>query len=122
MNLNFEKLPHAIGKLISEVDEIKKMLIAGKNHQSKNVSKKLSLESAIEFLSGEGYTISKSKIYKLSSTRKIPFDKFGKRLVFDQLELINWLKCQTVSSNEIYIKSHNSVVLSASKKLNSKNA
>jgi excisionase family DNA binding protein len=40
--------------------------------------------------------MSKSKIYKLTSTNQIPAKRFGKKLVFSRKELAEWVNEQTV--------------------------
>ena len=47
----------------------------------------LTVEEAAEYLS-----IPKSSLYQLTSKKKIPFSKRGKRLFFFQNELDNWIK------------------------------
>lgn len=58
-----------------------------------------SMEQAIEFLAEHGYRLSKSKLYKLTSTRQIPFRYFGRRLVFSRDELLAWVGIQTISGD-----------------------
>ena len=42
--------------------------------------------------------LSKSSVYKLTSSRKIPHYKKGKRLIFDRREILEWLKSNKVST------------------------
>ncbi len=44
--------------------------------------------------------ISKSTIYKLTSTRQIPYYKKAKNLVFDRIEIEKWLKLDKIVSIE----------------------
>lgn len=57
----------------------------------------INLTSAIAFLAENGYDISKSKLYKLSSERKIPCKKFGNKLIFSRKELLDWMQSNTRS-------------------------
>ena len=57
-------------------------------------SNHLDLPSAIDFLCQAGFSISSSKIYKLTADGKIPHRKFGKRLIFSRDELIAWAEAQ----------------------------
>ena len=41
--------------------------------------------------------LSKSQLYKLTCSNKIPFQKFGKRLVFSRKQLHAWIGDHTVS-------------------------
>ena len=56
----------------------------------------LSLEGTIEFLNELGYTTSKAKIYKLTAANKIPYGKYGSKLIFSRKSLIEWTKRNTV--------------------------
>ena len=47
----------------------------------------LSMDQAAEFLK-----ISKSKIYKHTMNKTIPFHKSGRRVLFKKTELANWIK------------------------------
>ena len=42
--------------------------------------------------------LSKSSIYKLTSSRGIPHYKSGKRLIFDRREILDWLKSNKVAT------------------------
>lgn len=44
--------------------------------------------------------LSKSSIYKLTSARKIPHFKSGKRLIFDRREIMDWLTSNRISTIE----------------------
>ena len=49
---------------------------------------------------------SKSKIYKLTSQKEIPFKLRGNRLVFSRKELLAWLESKTIEP----VKSNNNVL------------
>lgn len=89
--LNFEKLPFAVGLILKEVEEIKRMLT---NHKPRSEpdTKRLSINEAQKFFKEQGLPISKSKLYKLTSEGKIPYDKFGIRVLFRQDKLIGWIE------------------------------
>jgi excisionase family DNA binding protein len=65
-------------------DEIEAFL-KGLNH--KTIPERLSLVEAAQYLG-----VSKSYMYKITHTRMIPFNKFGKRVFFYTKELDDWLK------------------------------
>lgn len=88
--LNFEKLPVAVSLILKEVEEIKRMLINNKP-RSQPVTKRMSTNEAIKFIVEQGFPISKSKLYKLTSEGKIPHEKFGMRVLFKQDNLIAWI-------------------------------
>jgi excisionase family DNA binding protein len=54
--------------------------------------KKLSINEAVKFFLEQGFPVSKSKLYKLTSEGKIPYDKFGIRVLFRQDKLIDWIE------------------------------
>lgn len=91
--LNFEKLPSAVSAILREVEEIKKLLISNKP-KGKLDTKRLSINDAQMFIQEQGLSISKSKLYKLTSEGKIPYDKFGIRVLFRQDNLLEWIESQ----------------------------
>lgn len=93
-NLNF---PQKIDLVIDQINNIKKLL--EKDAKTQAVPQTLSLEKAVEFLSDAGYGLSKSSIYKLTSTSKIPFARFGGKLIFDRDELLQWCRNKTSKAN-----------------------
>lgn len=113
-DLSFEKLPKAIEKLLNEVDEIKKLLAP----RGEPPAEKLSVRKAIDFLKEKGFMISESQLYKLTSSKQIPFYKFGTRLVFESKELDNWANSRLGKDTKVDAVE---IVKSASKKLMFKN-
>jgi len=45
--------------------------------------------------------LKKSTIYRLSMDNKIPFQKYGKRLVFSRKDLLKWIDNRTTSTPEV---------------------
>ncbi|MBK7628099.1 MAG: helix-turn-helix domain-containing protein [Bacteroidales bacterium] len=43
---------------------------------------------------------SKSQVYKLTMLNEIPFQKYGKRLVFSRKSLLAWMEKRTISAPE----------------------
>lgn len=78
--------------------------------------KKLSINQAIIFLSERGVNISKSYIYKLTSSKSISFQRFGNRLVFSEDELEMWVADQLKEKNESNVESVMRISNSARKK------
>lgn len=98
--ITFESLPVKVQFLLEEVHELKEILLK-RMKQPKEVPKHLSLDDAIIFLASQGYQISKSSMYKLSSSRTIPFTRFNGRLLFDTQDLLTWCDHQiTKKENE----------------------
>jgi excisionase family DNA binding protein len=54
-----------------------------------------SLEQALEFLARHGYVVSKSKLYKLTALKEIPFRYFGRKIIFSRKELLAWMESIT---------------------------
>ncbi|MCC8088037.1 MAG: helix-turn-helix domain-containing protein [Rikenellaceae bacterium] len=52
----------------------------------------MNFDSLLSFLSEQGYDISKSKFYKLSSKNEIPHRKLGRKLIFSRKEIMNWME------------------------------
>jgi excisionase family DNA binding protein len=65
-------------------EEIESIL---KGFNQKSLPERLSLVEAAQYLG-----VSKSYMYKLTHTRMIPFNKFGKRVIFYTKELDEWVK------------------------------
>lgn len=62
--------------------------MAGHAPKSSNSNDKpLSIDEASEFLN-----IPKSTLYQFTSTRKIPFQKVGKKILFFRKELVSWVE------------------------------
>ena len=55
----------------------------------------ITLNDALELLKEHGYPTSKAKIYKLTSTGKIPCKTYGNKLVFSRKEVLHWAENQT---------------------------
>ena len=55
----------------------------------------MSLNDALELLKEHGYPTSKAKIYKLTSTGKIPCKTYGNKLVFSRKKILQWAENQT---------------------------
>jgi excisionase family DNA binding protein len=53
----------------------------------------MNIDDAVKYLNENGFSISKSSIYKHTMNGTIPFRRFGKRkLVFSANELDKWVK------------------------------
>jgi len=54
----------------------------------------VNLDNAQNTLEEFGFSTSKAKLYKLTSTGNIPHRKYGNKLIFSRKELIDWAKQQ----------------------------
>lgn len=61
----------------------------------------LTLNDTVKLLKEHGYPTSKAKIYKLTSTGKIPCKSYGNKLVFSRKEILLWAENQTKSKNDL---------------------
>lgn len=57
---------------------------------TKQYSSYLSIDKALDFIKDQGFTLSKSTLYKYTSKQSIPFSTFNGRIVFESKELITW--------------------------------
>jgi hypothetical protein len=61
---------------------------------------RLNREQALKFLNDQGIIISESHLYKLTAAKLIPFEYFGRKLVFSRKELLTWVESQTVDPHD----------------------
>jgi excisionase family DNA binding protein len=110
-NITAEELQELIRKSIH--DEIHFFM---KGLNQKTIPERLSLIEAAQYLG-----VSKSYMYKLTHTRAIPFNKFGKRVIFYTKELDEWIKqtsFRVKTREEIEREASEYIMLGARKKLN----
>lgn len=93
-NIDFNNLPYAVDNLLEKVSEIKEIVSRIENNQPVDEPDQLTAERALVFINKAGYPISKSKLYKLTSSNGIPCRRFGSRLIFNKLELLDWCEAQ----------------------------
>lgn len=60
----------------------------------------ITLNDALDLLKEHGYPTSKAKIYKLTSTGKIPCKTYGNKLVFSRKEVLHWAENQAKPKHE----------------------
>ncbi|NLN95174.1 MAG: helix-turn-helix domain-containing protein [Bacteroidales bacterium] len=93
-SLTFDRLPEAVTMLISEVSEIKQLLIEQQPLPPEPTERFLTIQEAAEFLNLTVPTLY-SKVHK----RQIPVMKQGKRLYFSSTELMEYLKAGRKKTN-----------------------
>lgn len=94
--------------IITTPEELRSLIIEAVNTKRSNetkpeipqVSDNLNVEDALIFLRDNGYPTSKAKLYKLTSTDRIPYKKYGIKLVFSRKELLQWAESQTIRFND----------------------
>jgi len=93
MRTDYNNLPEQIDYLISEIGEVKELLMQ-RIEKPEEIPKYLSLEQALLYLEKKGFLVSKSKLYKMTSGDIIPCHKNGNRIYFLPEELNDWLEKQ----------------------------
>lgn len=75
---------------------IKKVLPVKEEARPEKNPDTCSFEQALAFLSENGFKLSKSKLYKMTAGKEVPFRYFGRRIIFSRDELLAWVKRQTI--------------------------
>lgn len=77
---------------------VKKALPDKEETKPQKIPDTCSIEQALKFLAENGFQLSKSKLYKLTADKALPFRYFGRRIIFSRQELLQWVQQQTISS------------------------
>lgn len=78
---------------------IKKVLPNKEEERNQKIPDSCSVEQALQFLLENGYKMSKSKLYKMTANRDLPFKYFGRRIIFSRNELLEWVEQQSIPSS-----------------------
>ncbi|MBW9279229.1 helix-turn-helix domain-containing protein [Bacteroides fragilis] len=97
--ISFDTLPAAVMELVEKVDYIINLLGA-KVEKREEIPKYLNTENALAYLKNIGFSMSKSKLYKLTALKSIPVHKNGNNLLFLQKELEQWFESQIHTDND----------------------
>lgn len=97
--ISFDTLPAAVMELVEKVDYIINLLGA-KIEKREEIPKYLNTEKALAHLKNIGFSMSKSKLYKLTALKSIPVHKNGNNLLFLQKELEQWFESQIYTDND----------------------
>lgn len=90
---SFNDLPERMDYLISEVLELKQILIQ-RIEKPEEIPRYLDVEQALLYLKKQGYSMSKSKLYKLTAREEIPCHKSDGRVYFTPRKLDEWVSNQ----------------------------
>lgn len=85
----YNDMPEKIDVILSELAEIKEALVT--IQKPEEVPKLLSIDSAVAYLKRYGITISKSTLYKRSSSGLLPSLKIENKIYFSPQTIINLL-------------------------------
>lgn len=97
--ISFDTLPAAVMELVEKVDYIINLLGA-KIEKREEIPKYLNTENALAYLKNIVFSMSKSKLYKLTALKSIPVHKNGNNLLFLQKELEQWFESQIHTDND----------------------
>lgn len=78
---------------------IKEMFPDRREDKPQKIPDTCSIEQALSFLLENGYKLSKSKLYKMTANKLLPFRYFGRRIIFSRNELLRWVDQQTIPSS-----------------------
>ena len=105
--ISFDQLPNAVADLNRKVDYLTTLFNAHTRLSTSLPDRWLSIVELSEFLPGRPAV---STLYGKVQRREIPFKRMGKRLVFLQSEIDQWLKSQhrrtqaeTIKAAEQYV-------------------
>ena len=74
--------------------------LGAKIEKREEIPKYLNTENALAYLKNIGFSMSKSKLYKLTALKSIPVHKNGNNLLFLQKELEQWFESQIHTDND----------------------
>lgn len=80
--------------------ELKRSCITTATHFPSSQPDRCGFREALKFLNGEGFEISESQFYKKTSSKEVPCEYFGRKLVFSRKRLLEWLESQTVDKQD----------------------
>lgn len=89
--------PEQLDEIVQQA--IKKALPENREEKPPKIPDTCSVEQALSFLLENGYKLSKSKLYKLTAKKILPFRYFGRRIIFSRDELLKWIEKQTMPSS-----------------------
>ena len=115
MKTSHDNLPSQVDILLEQVLVIKEILLQ-RIEKPEEVPKFLSLEEVIAFLLANRIPMSKSKLYKLTSSDSIPNFKVGNKLLFSKDDLEQWLDNQIIKKGNSCPSSNLSIIKSAQNK------
>lgn len=115
----FNNLPERMDCLISEVLELKQILLQGIG-KPEEIPKYLDVTRTLLYLEKRGISISRSKLYKMTAGNKVPYKKMDNKLYFFPEELDNWLSDQVrakekPSQSPLFISTQNIIKSSRNK-------
>jgi len=113
-----ENLPMQIDYLISQIGVIHEILLNRIIKPEEVPKKRLTFDETLSYFLKQGYKMSKSRLYKLTSLNSVPNYKIGNKLLFCVDELEQWLNNQIVRNENDSLQTNLSIIKSAQFKIN----
>ncbi len=88
-----------------------------KNCDTRKPKENLSLTEAVDFLTELGVSITRSTLYNLTFSGRIPYRKIGRRNVFSRQELLQWVEEKTHHVEDESAEMRQRIARSANRKL-----
>ena len=85
-----DNMPARIDEIIIELKELRQ-IVDNRIKKAEEIPKYLNIDAAIEYLKLQGFSMSKSTLYKLSAKDKIPKHKIDNKLYFNPQNLEKWI-------------------------------
>lgn len=116
MTTTQENLLMQIDFLITQVGVIQEILLNRIMKPEEVPKKYLTFDETLSYYLKQGYKMSESRLYKLTSSNSIPYYKAGNKLLFCMDELNQWLDNQINKNKNDYLQTNLSIVKSAQSK------
>jgi excisionase family DNA binding protein len=113
MTTTQENLPMQIDFLISQVGVIQEILLKRIIKPEEVPKKRLTFNETLSHFFKQGHKMSKSRLYKLTSSNSIPNYKIGNKLLFCVDELDQWLNNQIVRNEYESLQTNLPIIKSA---------
>lgn len=83
------------------MDDLRKVFQEFREEEKQNLTPIINQPDRIDLSEACNITgLKKSTIYRLSMDNNIPFQKYGKRLVFSRKSLLEWIESRTIGTQE----------------------
>lgn len=98
------------------IEDAVRRSIPQQDPQKNEKTDKVTREQALIFLESKGFIVSKSLFYKSTSSHEIPCIRFGRRLLFSQIDLISWAESRCKPQNTRNCEVSKTLIASANRK------
>ena len=91
--INFEKMPSAMMQVLERLGRIETMLMKPTEPPK---PQRFDFNGALAHFKEKGCAMSKSQLQKFSASGRVPCRKFNGRLIFDRIDVDNWIESQMI--------------------------